>query len=299
MKKFKILSTALTLIAIINLISCASTVTSFEGNDADFRAAQTFESNLYVPQNITWENLTPNGEISYFNFQNEDMPVIYHCVKVDLSSGNIALTYSPDESVKPAAKYSKIPTKTFAKNSNSIVAINFTQFDTSIFSPNYKFVGIHRINKVNYSEPNERYSALCLNKISEENSFRYEAAIIQNQTAESIENWDYAFGGFFQVLKDGEPQSFKVHSYDSRTGVGISKDGSTLYILVAEGNNKRQSIGISYQQSAEIFKALGAWNAMQADGGNSSDLCIKGKSVLSPTFTVSQGNSIGFRTLSK
>lgn len=278
--------------------SCATTRISFEGANADIKAQETFPKELYIPESFNWENITSNGEISYFKYANDSMPVIYHCVKILLNSENLKLTYAPDENTIPSEKYNKLSTKSFALKSKSNVAINFTQFKNE--SPfTFTFAGIHRINGINYSNPINRYCALCIKKINNNETVSYNAEIIENQNMEEIENWDYAFGGFFQVLKDGIPQTFVRHSYDSRTGVGLSKDGNTLFILVAEGNNSNQSIGISYQQSAQIFKAMGAWNAMQADGGNSSDLCINGKSVLNQTLTVIQGSSIGFKTLSE
>lgn len=296
MKKTKLLIALNFLCFMLILNSCVSSRIVFEGENADLKAENAFPKNLYIPTEINWQSVTANDEISYYKFYNENMPVIFHCVKINLASKNICLTYTPDETIEPCDHYRKISTKSFAQKSNSTIAINFTQF-ANVQAFNFKFAGIHRINKINYSDPIEKYCALCFNTVYENETFYYEASIIENQTIEEINKYDFAFGGFFQVLKDGESQSFKRHSYDSRTGIGISKDGKTLFILVAEGNNSNQSIGISYQQSAEIFKALGAFNAMQADGGNSTDLCINEKSVLNQTFTVTQGSSLGFRTL--
>ena len=46
----------------------------------------------------------------------------------------------------------------------------------------------------------------------------------------SIEDFNYVFGGFFEILKDDEEVEFSYSSRNSRTAAGISSDGKTLTI---------------------------------------------------------------------
>ena len=65
--------------------------------------------------------------------------------------------------------------------------------------------------------------------------------------------------------------------------------------MVAEGEYPSKSEGLSYPQCGEIFKKMGCYDALEVDGGGSSELCINGKSILSYKTFRYQGNSFGFR----
>ena len=46
---------------------------------------------------------------------------------------------------------------------------------------------------------------------------------------------------------------------------------------------------------AKILKRIGCSDALEMDGGSSTELCINGKSVLTPCIKATQANSIGFK----
>ncbi len=123
----------------------------------------------------------------------------------------------------------------------------------------------------------------------------YSAKIFAAQTAPQLAEYDFAFGGFFVVLENGEVCYDFIRRHTSRTGAGLSADGRTLYILVAEGEVPSKSEGLSYPQCGEIFKAMGCTDALEFDGGGSTELCINGKSVLSYKTYRTQATSFGFR----
>lgn len=57
---------------------------------------------------------------------------------------------------------------------------------------------------------------------------------------------------------------------EPRTAIGVSEDGLKVYMLVVDGRNFTYSNGIDYQHMSEIFLALGAYDAINLDGGGSS-----------------------------
>jgi exopolysaccharide biosynthesis protein len=57
-----------------------------------------------------------------------------------------------------------------------------------------------------------------------------------------------------------------------RTVVGLSRNGRYLYMAVVDGRKPGYSFGTTNTESAEIMKALGAWTAMNLDGGGSSSM---------------------------
>ena len=67
-----------------------------------------------------------------------------------------------------------------------------------------------------------------------------------------------------------------------RTFVGMSKDSATLYLCVVDGRQKR-SVGMSFREIQEFLVQLGAWQAMNFDGGGSTTMVVKGKILNSPS----------------
>lgn len=266
------------------LISCGS-VPEVNSNQEE---QLLFPSEYYIPSEYNWLQIEPG--IDYAVFKSRKMKLTYHLVKIDLSNQNLELlSYpSPDQAENLDSCYTPKSTKQFARENNCTVAFNATPFEIKSVVPyTVSLVGIQKTNDIYTSDCIPRYSAIAFDKDK--------AYIIKQQTKEECNKYDYVFGGFFSILYDGEEQTFKRHSYDSRTAVGITKEGSTIYILAVEGENKLSSIGLSYQMCTRIFQALDCYNAIQLDGGSSTELCINGKSVLSPAIRATQANSIGFR----
>lgn len=63
-----------------------------------------------------------------------------------------------------------------------------------------------------------------------------------------------------------------------RTAVGVKRDGSLL-LLVVDGRN-RSSAGLTLQELAQYLQRLGAYEAVNFDGGGSSLMTIKGGKIV-------------------
>ena len=100
----------------------------------------------------------------------------------------------------------------------------------------------------------------------------------------------HAIGGGPYLLKDGnifidsknERFSINGKKRDPRTAVGITSDNHLL--LVTVDGRQNGSIGMSFYQLANFLKSLGAIHAMNFDGGSSTQMSIKGKTVNRPTI---------------
>ncbi len=79
--------------------------------------------------------------------------------------------------------------------------------------------------------------------------------------------------GNLMLLDNGVIQSVDTH-LEPRTAIGVTKSGKRLFILVGDGRRKEYSNGLSYADMAHIFKKLGAYDAVNLDGGGSSSFCI-------------------------
>lgn len=276
--------------------------------DADIEPL-LYPSEAYVPETFDWQEVVPG--ISRFDFENKEFPVIYHVVRVELDTPGLQLVCFPDKAfvqnkvdLKAGEKipqpfiYRGITTKKFAKKYGCTVAVNATPFGgrngkwdlIAHVTSTRQLVGVHIDESLEIATPVSAYAALKFSR----NENGYIASIIDSQLPDSLQDCDYAFGGFFTVLRDGNIIDFSYRSHDSRTGCGISKDGRVLYIMVAEGEYLARSEGMSFSQCAEVFKAMGCDDALEFDGGGSTQLCINGETILTYNKGRVQGNSFGF-----
>ncbi|WP_433748367.1 phosphodiester glycosidase family protein [Falsibacillus pallidus] len=67
-----------------------------------------------------------------------------------------------------------------------------------------------------------------------------------------------------------------------RTLVGVKADGHILLVTI-DGRNPKNSIGVNFEESAELLKELGAVDGMNLDGGGSSTMVVNGKLVNHPS----------------
>ena len=255
---------------------------------------QITDDSDFIPKDFSWEPVASG--IDRFDFENAAVTLVYHAIRIDLTNEELELVCYPDANTKISSSgtFKGITTQDFANKNNCIVAINASPFDGRF--RNKKIIGVHSVNGRQLAAPNNRYAAIAFSNTPDSNG--YSALIIKNQTADCAENFDFVFGGFFAVLIDGELLPYN-EIYNSRTGAGISQDGKTLYLLVVEGEEPARSTGLTYPQCGKIFAAMGCTDALEFDGGGSSQLCINGTSVLNYKTSRIQANSFGFKTNSE
>ncbi len=79
------------------------------------------------------------------------------------------------------------------------------------------------------------------------------------------------------LLKDGKiPDSFSVNisGKHPRTAIGSTKDGSQLILVTVDGK-ENQSIGLDQTDMAKLMLELGAYNALNFDGGGSTTMVAR------------------------
>lgn len=87
-----------------------------------------------------------------------------------------------------------------------------------------------------------------------------------------------------ELLRDGVVQSNQQHPVKCfwrhpRTALGLSPDGKTLFLVVVDGRSAK-SVGMSCNELSKLLLELGAWNAMNLDGGGSSTMWVRGRGVV-------------------
>lgn len=114
----------------------------------------------------------------------------------------------------------------------------------------------------------------------------------------------HAIGGGPWLVHGGQPfvdmgaQHFTSRSLgfrEPRSAVGITADGKMLLVTV-DGRQKNVSVGMTLSELAYLMQKLGAVDAMNLDGGSSTQMSIYGKTVNRPSAgNVGVSNSLIIR----
>jgi hypothetical protein len=100
-------------------------------------------------------------------------------------------------------------------------------------------------------------------------------------------------GGWPRILRDGESVagesatiegtlSRNAEARHPRTAVGFSRDSSTLFVLTVDGRSENSG-GMTLVELASVMRELGAWQAMNFDGGGSTTMVVDGRVVNHPS----------------
>jgi len=99
-------------------------------------------------------------------------------------------------------------------------------------------------------------------------------------TTPGWDNLKMAVSGSSELVKDGAvPAAFSFNAPDvtiksPKTAVGSSKDGKTLWLVTVDGR-QTSSIGLTQKDMALFMKGLGAYNAINMDGGGSTTMVAR------------------------
>ncbi|NLY45286.1 MAG: phosphodiester glycosidase family protein [Tissierella sp.] len=95
-------------------------------------------------------------------------------------------------------------------------------------------------------------------------------------TTPNVDKIKFAIGGGSIILKDGELSLTNINSTGSnpRTGIGINKDNTEAILVTIDGRDSSFK-GVSQEMFGAIMKDLGAYNALNLDGGGSTTMAIK------------------------
>jgi exopolysaccharide biosynthesis protein len=109
----------------------------------------------------------------------------------------------------------------------------------------------------------------------------------------NIENISFAISGGTLLVKDGVVPKFthNITGLHPRTAIGSSEDGQTIYLVTVDGRQS-SSIGMSQTELAEFLIEIGAYNALNLDGGGSTTMLSRklGDTFLSTINSPSDGS---------
>jgi hypothetical protein len=108
-------------------------------------------------------------------------------------------------------------------------------------------------------------------------------------------------GGWGRLVADGQVVAALADSVEGtfprfsarrhpRTAVGLTRGGDTLLLVTVDGRSAR-SIGMTFEELGAALRSLGAWDALNLDGGGSTAMVVGDSLVTTPS------DSAGERTV--
>ena len=99
---------------------------------------------------------------------------------------------------------------------------------------------------------------------------------LQLQTVPDVDGIKFAIGGGSIILKNGELSLTNIvnKGNEPRTGIGVNQDESELILVTIDGRDASFK-GVSQEMFGAILRDLGAYNAINLDGGGSTTMAIK------------------------
>src|SRR5690606_24692747 len=122
--------------------------------------------------------------------------------------------------------------------------------------------------------PENGYVIITRGKNAEfiKNNFKVGSPVLLSMTTRpDWENMKMSVTGSAILVKNGKipsPFSFDIAGRHPRTMVGSSKDGKELILVTVDGR-QQGSIGMTQTEAAALMLELGAYNALNLDGGGS------------------------------
>lgn len=195
-----------------------------------------------------------------------------YIVRVNLRAPGVAFTATPQSG--PLETTSET-TSQFATDMRVRVAVNTNFFSPccNAFPEPKNVIGTLIANGRIVSAPGSEPESEAVLAITRRNR-----ATIANVAAIDFSNVYTAVAGSAIIVKDGvdvsaqSPSQGDPNNPNPRTLAGLSADGRYLYLAVIDGRVTGYSLGTTHAQSAALMLALGCDDALNLDGGGSSEI---------------------------
>jgi uncharacterized protein YigE (DUF2233 family) len=206
----------------------------------------------------------PNPGVRYLH-RTTDLPCTIHALVVDLSSEGVRIEATPHEERWRAVG-------TWARDRDMVAAVN-GGFWGSFARPNGIAAGDGELWPDVEDDADHGFFAV-------DASGRAWVSPPEAIEEEIDANVEAAVSGRPMLVRDGEIDTISLDTFEHarnrhpRTAVGVSRDGHTVYLVVADGR-RAHSKGLDLYQLAELLLELGAHDAINLDGGGSSTMYVE------------------------
>ncbi|MEO0854728.1 MAG: phosphodiester glycosidase family protein, partial [Cyanobacteria bacterium J06648_11] len=209
-------------------------------------------------------------------FRKAPRPVILHAIAIDLQSTGIGPFVTPGETPPQPhdREFIARTTSQAVQQYDLQLAINGSFF--------YPFHAHHPLdfyphsgdlvgalgqvtsNGVTYSPPQPNWQVLCIANVAS-----IEAERCPEGTRQAVAG--------FEIVRSGQPVTVLDASNDRlypRTAVGLSADGTRLWLVEIDGRQPFYSRGVTLPELTDVMLSLGVQSALNLDGGGSTALAI-------------------------
>ena len=200
--------------------------------------------------------------------------------------GLLAIIKNPEQVTvaksKSLGSYGNLITK-FAEDNHALVAINASGFKDEEFKGNGGTVmGSMVLDGVEYGNPT---SSMKFFGFKQDNKL-----YIENYNSQTIGEYKWAVQFSPALIVDGAKYVQGTFGYglQPRTAVGQTLSGEFL-MLIVDGRQVGHSIGATVNDLAQIMLRHKAYQAMNLDGGSSSIMNYRGKTISKPSSKKSLG----------
>ncbi|HPC17111.1 MAG TPA: phosphodiester glycosidase family protein [Candidatus Hydrogenedentes bacterium] len=192
-------------------------------------------------------------------------PLACYAARISLREPKVSFLVTPSNGEDPKETDGS-KTSTFLRQFHCQLAIN-----ASPFSPVEEgegkpkdILGLSASRGDVYSRPHSGHGAMLISK---------EKVVSFVETLDDTAGVYDAVSGFGMLLKEGVNTGSGGPRHP-RTAAGVSQDGRYLYLLVIDGRQPGYSVGATTQETAEWMRQLGAFNAINLDGGGSTEMVL-------------------------
>lgn len=217
--------------------------------------------------------------------RNTPRPYMLHIVTIDLTASKIDVLVTPGDNQgwdNTLGTWNEIPARTtseFVREFKLQLAINagyffpFRENSPLDFYPRsgerVNVVGQAIANGSTYSPVQSDVPVLCFNAGNRPQIF---------ESGQCPKGTVHAVAGSDIVLKKGavslSPESRRQDKAYSRVAVAIDRQGQKLWLIVIDGKQPLYSEGVTLVELSQITQELGAFEALNLDGGGSATLVV-------------------------
>ena len=202
------------------------------------------------------------------------VPPAVYAVRVDLTAPDIGFHTTPQSGSLNTISET---TSQFLERSGAQVAINANFFAPccDAFPEDKTVIGLAVSNGTVVAPPSgtsgQSNAALLISQGNQ-------AAITTTTADMSLASVFNAVAGSAIIVQNGQnigagsPNEGDPANPNPRTDVGLSQDGRFLYLVTVDGRQPGYSVGTTIPETADLLIALGAYTAMNLDGGGSTVL---------------------------
>lgn len=211
-------------------------------------------------------------------YRSTPRPLMLHFITVDLNAPGIRVLATPDTPSSESGEFKARTTSEFLNEFKLQLAINANFFFPFKEKTPWDYypksgdrvsaVGQAISNGTTYSSVEPSWSALCF---------------LASQQAQIVSDGQcptgttQAVAGSNMLLSKGKINKILAGTADSdglysRTAVGIDQTGKKLWLVAIDDKQPLYSEGVTQEELAEILLKLGAYNALNLDGGGSTTL---------------------------